>query len=293
LGKENYSKPALSYNEQLERLKSRGLIVMNEAKASHYRLSGYWYPLLADKKNHIFKADATFEKGFDLYKFDREFRLLILRELEKIEVAVRSRLIYILSHENDPFWFLNKSLFKNEYSHSKSIKSLTKEYERCDEEFISAYKIKYSPDLPPSWMILEISSFGTLSILFSNLKPGRTKRNISKSFGLNDKVFSSWLHSIVYLRNVCAHHSRLWNKVMSIQPTEPRSTQFQWVENKTIDNNKSYFALCMILYLMQNINPKNSLSRRFKELLLKYPNIDTQAMGFPSDWESEPLWKEQ
>lgn len=300
MSKEKYSKPPLSYSQQLNLLKSRGLKIENENKAIHllqnisyFRLSGYWYPLLEDKKNHKFKSDATFDKGFSIYKFDRELRLLVLRELEKIEVAVRSRLIYILSHENDPFWFLNKNLFKNEWSHTRSIKSLSQEYLRSDEEFVTAYKEKYGEDLPPSWMILEISSFGTLSILYSNLKAGRTKRNISKSFGLNDKVFASWLHSIVYLRNVCAHHSRLWNKVMSIQPSEPKNTTQQWIENRQIANNKSYFALCMTLYLMQTINPTNTISKRIKSLLLKYPNIDVQAMGFPSNWESEPLWKEK
>jgi abortive infection bacteriophage resistance protein len=290
----------LLYSQQLELLKTRGLIIENEDKANHllqnisyYRLSGYWYPLLEDKEHHKFKSDATFDKGFSLYKFDRELRLLVLGELEKIEVAVRSRLIYMLSHENDPFWFLNESLFKNEWSHKKSIKSLNQEYGRSDEEFVTAYKEKYGDDLPPSWMTLEISSFGTLSILYSNLKPGRTKRKISNSFGLNDRVFSSWLHSIVYLRNVCAHHSRLWNKVMSIQPTEPRNTSQQWIENKDIPNNKSYFALCMILYLMQTINPNNSIPKRFKQLLDKYPNIDVHAMGFPQSWKDEQLWMEE
>ena len=72
-------------------------------------------------------------------------------------------------------------------------------------------------------MMLEVSSFGVLSSLYSQLKPGRDKRDIANYFGLSDKALVSWLHCIVYLRNICAHHSRLWNREMRIQPVIPIS----------------------------------------------------------------------
>ena len=88
MNKVPYNKTALSYAEQVQQLKNRGLTIENEPKALHllevvsyYRLSGYWYPLLADKQNHQFKTTATFETAFRIYKFDRELRLLVLREL--------------------------------------------------------------------------------------------------------------------------------------------------------------------------------------------------------------------
>jgi len=111
MNKVTYSKPFLSYQDQILLLKSRGMLFGNEDKALHllerigyYRLSGYWYPLLADKHNHIFKAGANFETAFNLYKFDRELRKLISAEVEKIEVAVRSKMAYELSIVNNPFW---------------------------------------------------------------------------------------------------------------------------------------------------------------------------------------------
>ena len=173
----------------------------------------------------------------------------------------------------------------------KSLESIKKEYSRSDEEFIKAFGSKYNDAYPPSWMILEITSFGTLSILFSNLRPGKTKREISNEYGISNKVFSSWLHSIVYLRNVCAHHARFWNRVMSVSPKMPKSTNLTWLHNQNIPTNKSYYVLSMILYLSQTINPNNTIGQRFALLLKKYPNIDPVAMGFPMDWENEPLWK--
>jgi len=140
-------------------------------------------------------------------------------------------------------------------------------------------------------MMLEITSFGTLSMLYQQLKPGQGKRKIANYFGLDDRTFASWLHSIVYVRNICAHHTRLWNRVMSIQPRIPKSPKRQWLVNKSIPNNRSYFILSSILYLLQTVNPNNHFATRIDDLLKKFPNIDPAAMGFPSNWRNEPLWQ--
>ena len=297
MSKAAYTKAALTYKQQLIRLKERGLHIPDEEYflhllevKSYYRLSGYWYPLLKNKKEHIFKEGASFDTAYKIYCFDRELRHLVMAELEKIEVAIRAKMIYILSHSFGPFWYQNKALFKNIEKHKQLLDKLKAEYHRSDEEFILAFKKKYSNPLPPSWMLLEVTSFGTLSVLYNNLKPGIDKRNIAKHFGLADKVFSSWLHSIVYLRNVCAHHSRLWNRAMSIQPLMPKKTYHTWLNRKNIFNNNTYFMLSMLVYLMNRIKNENDIVHRFKALLDKYPNIHPAAMGFVKNWEQEPLW---
>ncbi|MEA3445732.1 MAG: Abi family protein [Bacteroidota bacterium] len=127
-------------------------------------------------------------------------------------MAIRAKMIYVLSHNHGPFWYHDIKLFRNIGIHKQLITKLKSEFERSDEEFILAFKNKYTNQLPPSWMLLEVTSFGSLSRMYSNLNPGTGKRDISRAFGLADTVFASWFHSIVYLRNVCAHHSRLWNQ---------------------------------------------------------------------------------
>jgi abortive infection bacteriophage resistance protein len=298
MSKVPFAKVALTYQAQIQLLKERGLVIGDEAKAlflleniSYYRLSGYWFPLLADKIEHQFKNGASFENAFRLYCFDKELRKLFLSELEKIEVAIRAKMIYILSHAHGPFWFQNPELFRNQFAHTNSINKIGEEFDRSDEEFIAAFKKKYNNSLPPSWMILEITSFGSLSKLYSFLNPGRNKREIANHFGLSDSVFSSWLHSIVYLRNVCAHHSRLWNRVMSISPQFPQKAHKPWLITGAITNNRSYFMLCMVKYLLHTVNPRNSLKSKIDNLLAKYPNVDIGAMGFPPDWKNEPLWQ--
>ena len=293
-----YTKQLISFEEQVDLLKDRGMSVENEDKAVHvlqnvsyYRLSGYWYPLLEDKENHVFKPGATFDTVFAIYKFDSKLRKLIITELEKIEVAVRTQIVHILSQRYDGYWFTNAALFTSPTKHAKALIKIAEEYNRSDEEFVTAFKNKYSNPFPPSWMTMEITSFGSLSILYSNLKPGKTKREIANYFGLPDTVLESWLHSIVYLRNICAHHCRLWNRVLSIRPLMPRSPKKQFIQDKTVSNKRTYFILCMVIYMLNTVNPKHSFIVRFKKLLAEYPNIDVKAMGFPVNWENDPLWQ--
>ena len=294
----SYSKQLISFTDQITLLKQRGMVLGNETKALHllqnisyYRLSGYWYPLLADKQRHIFKPGSTFEAAYNIYKFDSELRKLIIAELEKIEVAVRTQTAYILSTQYHAHWFEDSSLFSNPVRHTKVLAKIEEEYNRSDEEFITAFKAKYSDHFPPSWLTMEIASFGTLSILYGNLQPGRAKRSIAAYFGLPDTVFASWLHCIVYVRNICAHHSRLWNRILSIRPLMPRSPRNTFIALPASGTQQMYFVLSMIIYLLNTVNPNHSFISRFKELLNRYPSIDVRAMGFPINWENEKLWE--
>jgi abortive infection bacteriophage resistance protein len=292
-----YSTPLITYSSQIQQLKSFGMKFADENKALHllekigyYRLGGYWYPLLADKTNHAFKANTYFEAAFNLYKFDRELRQLLISELEKIEVAVRSKMAYVLSLAHNAFWIEDATLFANPIVHQSTMAKIREELNRSDEEFILSFKSKYSNPFPPSFIILEITSFGTLSRLYDNLKPGKIKKDIANMFGLHDKVFASWLHSFVYIRNVCAHHARMWNRWLRVQPLFPKKAANIWIVNKSVPNNRLFYAFSMIIYLLNNVNPKHTFKQKLENLFLKYPNVDRAAMGFPANWRSEPLW---
>ncbi|MDR2497929.1 MAG: Abi family protein [Tannerellaceae bacterium] len=293
-----YTKPFLSYEEQIALLKSRGMKFSDEAKALHllhhisyYRFSVYWRPLLADKENVIFKSEADFETAFALYKFDRELRRLLLSELEKIEIAVRSRMVHSISTEHGSFWMEDESLFADSVKHQSTLAKIQEELLRSDEESILSFKSAWNNPLPPSFITLEIASFGALSRLYENLQSDVAKREVSQAFGLSDKVFISWLHSFVYIRNVCAHHARIWNRWLRIQPLFPRHATHPWLTDKSACNNRMYYVLSMILYLLNTVNPGHSFKQKVESLFMKYPNVDRRAMGFPVAWRSETLWE--
>lgn len=268
---------------------------MDEEKANHllqnislFRFKSYLKPFRL-KNSKTFKPNSTFEAAYSLYKFDSELRKMIGSELEKIEVSIRAQLSLIMSQNAGIFWFTDTSNFKLKQLHNNLLTNLKNELNRSDEEAIVDFRTKYTNDFPPSWMTFEISSFGTLSKLYSWLNSGFSRRQVASYYGLSDTVMISWLHSLVYIRNICAHHGRLWNKQMSINPIVPKKLKLPFISIPQ-ETKKLYYILSTILYFLQTVNPKNSLVSRFTQLIDKYPQVDLNAMGFPNDWRKEPLW---
>lgn len=215
---------------------------------------------------------------------------MICFEMEKIEISIRTQLSLIMGDESGIYWFEDSLNFKDATRHAGLLANLEAELRRSDDEAIIDFQHKYSNAFPPSWMTFEVSSFGTLSMMYKWLNAGHARRKVARFYGLTDTVMESWLHSIVYVRNICAHHSRLWNRQLSINALVPRKTHLPFI-NIPKDTRRVYYIMSIILYLLQTVNPGNTFAARFKTLLAKYPNVDVSAMGFPSNWQEEALWK--
>lgn len=127
-------------------------------------------------------------------------------------------------------------------------------------------------------------------MMYKWLNAGRARRQVADYYGLADTVMESWLHAFVYVRNICAHHGRLWNRRLGVNATEPRRTNHPFIAIPR-DTKKVYYILSIILYFLKTVNPNNTFVSRFKLLLEKYPLVDVRAMGFPANWQEEPLWQ--
>ena len=292
-----YTKQIQTFASQISILKQRGLLIADEHDAeewlhqvSYYRMSGYWYPLLADRQNHIFKPGSTFEQAKILYEFDSQLRRIVLSAIERIEIAVRTQMAYVMSQAHGGYWFSDTSLFTSQSQHAKTLASIQDEFQRSDEQFVRSFKRKYSNPLPPSWITLEITSFGTMSILYQNLKPGLPKRDVAAAFGVSDTVFASWLHTLVYVRNICAHHARLWNRTLGVRPLMPRRPRNTFIPQPTIGTQRTYFVLSIIRYWLNIIDPANTLPQDLGRLFAYYPSVYPGALGFPQGWKQEALW---
>jgi len=297
----NYTKIPLSIPDQISRLKSRGLIFNNEPKAAHYlsnisyyRLRAYTYPFQDNNDpNHSFIQEVSFEEIIELYVFDRRLRIIVFNAIEKIEVALRTKIVYEFSLVHGSHWFEDSNMYRNPHFFNKNINSLYEEIDRSTETFIAHYKTTYStPAYPPAWMSLEVASLGLLSKLFLNLKKNAEKKKVAKEFGLGKpEILESWMHSFANLRNICAHHSRLWNRRFTIQPVIPNNTTYPFIRNKNIHSNKLYAQLCCVNYVSRIISPQNSFVSELKALLKTCHLVDLKEMGFPTDWETENIWK--
>ncbi|NVO12300.1 MAG: Abi family protein [Bacteroidales bacterium] len=296
-----FNKPALSIPDQIARLKHRGLGFADEIKAAHYlsnisfyRLRAYTYPFQDNSDpDHPFIQDIDFIDIIHLYVFDRKLRLLVFNALEKIEVAIRTKIVNEFSVIHGSHWYEDPGKFRNTYHFQKNLQSLYDEVDRSTETFIQHYWNTYDdPVNPPAWMCLEVISLGLLSKLFSNLEKSPEKKRVTQEFGLKQpEILESWIHALANLRNVCAHHSRLWNRRFTIKPQIPYNTLFPFLTNTNINNNKLYAQLCCIQYLLTIINPGSTFSAQLISLLQSCPLVSLHEMGFPVGWEDEELWK--
>jgi abortive infection bacteriophage resistance protein len=315
MSKKIYNKVPLSFTDQLALLESRGLTVPDKDEAisylqeiSYYRLSAYFLPYQAAKD--IFNQGTTFRQIINTYSFDRELRLLVFDCIERIEIAIRTQIIYQMAlHYNDSHWQDNKTLFiqpyynkignlTDPYSDFQSIISKAKTV-RSPEVFIRHYMDNYSsPANPPSWMCFELLTIGEMSNVYKGLRSKSDKKRIADFFDLHPTVFTSWLHSLTYVRNICAHHSRLWNKELAIKPELLVKPGGGWISRKYENNKRVFYLLCVLKYLLLRANPGNNLKIKIETLFSKYPEVPVQYLGIPSDnmgkmlsWQNEPLWQ--
>jgi abortive infection bacteriophage resistance protein len=298
--KTNYSKTCTLPRDLIPLLRNRGLSISDEQRAisyltniGYFRLSAYLYPLLKEPKtDHRYKDGATFEMALNMYRFDRKLRVLLFNEIEKIEVAIRSAMNnHISDGLNDIFWMTEGKYFYSQAIFAKTIAQIQSESERSKEEFVVQFRGKYLNAYPPSWMVAEIISLGTLVNLYNNINHPSLRKKVARLFGLSMPSFSSWLVALISLRNMCCHHARIWNRENPLVPVELKSPAFPWIDAATIDPKRIYFRICIIKYLLFTVSPNNSFAQKLKSLLVEYPTVDICAMGFPANWQDAPLWQ--
>lgn len=295
-----YQKPPLSISEQANLLIERGLICDDRtrfesylASIGYYRLSAYWYPYI-DQSTQKFFSDTNFNTILDIYIFDRKLRLLVMEAIERIEVALRAQWSRECSLSNGSHAYMNSSFFKNRQKHVESLKKITKEINRSKETSIQHYKDSYcNPVLPPIWTIVEIMTFGELSHWFENTNDTQIKKSIIKAFNIPTiEILESIFHALTPLRNVCTHHSRLWNRkfVLSLPHIKNMSENLVSKDSPNQQAKYLYNYLVVIEHLMRSISPNSQWKFRLIELLDTLDSSNHQSMGFPDDWQSRKSW---
>lgn len=295
-----YDKPPLSFEEQADLLIKRGLIVDRALligrlkNVNYYRLSGYLYPYRQPNDNY--KSGTTFEKIWRHYTFDRRLRLIVMDAIERFEVSIKTQLIYALAHSTGAFGYAESTNFPKLSSedHERLIKTITDEVDRSKEKFVDHFRSKYGDTHQhlPLWMAGEIMSFGCALTIYRGM-PDQIKRNIASHYGIPDAVLTSWLQTINVIRNICAHHSRLWNKEFGVRPFIPRKKKYpEWHEPVVISQNRMFGILTILHYLLRITAPQSKWKTRLNNLLDEYTEISRWSMGFPDNWKDSSLWKD-
>jgi len=273
---------------------------------SYYRLKGYWWELQSDAQQHQFIPNSYFEDVLLKYEFDRELRLVLFYAIEIIEVALRTKMIYHLSQEFGGLWHLNSKIFTDNVRFHHQLEELLNEFARSKEIFVLDFKKKNSPvnsnhdilknsNNPDAWIIFEVATFGNLSKIYKNLKHQLPQKSvIANEFGLNShSELSSWLESVAYLRNMVAHHSRVWSRNMVKTPMKLRNPKNNWLQFPITDNQqkKPFYIISAMLYLCNAVNPTHSFKHKMLDLFSRYPNLPLYKIGFNNQWQQEDLWR--
>lgn len=308
-----YAKPHLTVTDQVALLQQRGLVVTNAAAAEralsrigYYRISGYWYPMRRPDprggRQDDFLAGANFSDAVDLYVFDKKLRLLFLDAIERLEVALRVAIALRLGAQ-DPWFHRDPGKLDGKFTapdprtrqskHDEWLSRLDTSVGRSKEEFVRHFQAKYTSELP-IWIAIELWDFGLLSYFVSGMALGDRDR-LAAQMGLpRSSLLTSWVRAINDLRNVCAHHGRLWNRVFVSTPSLPRIGEIGTLDHlRNIQATKLYAVAAVLRQLLLATNPASQWHERFKAHFLTFPQsplLDVSSTGFPPAWERLGLW---
>ena len=286
MGELKKHQPPMTIDEQVENLKNIGLIVDDEEYAkkilndiSYFRLIKA-YSLNLKSKNGCYNKQTTFKEIVDLYLFNSNFRQLIFPEIEKVEINVRCRLANFFAEQYGVLGYLQAENFSNGNYHAQFLEDIKEEVRRNSKApFVRNFKENYEGGNLPIYALVEVFSFGTLSKFYKNML-NKDKKAIAKTFGVGYTYFESWLESISYVRNICAHYGRIYNAKLSKTPI-----LYKEYTQVGIGNNRIYGVLLCLKYLLKDDDHWNLFVDKIELLFDKYPCVQISTMGFPENWK--------
>ena len=253
---------------------------------------------------NTFRRGTTFDLVVDLYKFDERLRSAVFTDLIQIELARRAQIGHILGRV-DPLIHLDENKLgpvarqPDRNNKGKTVFQVwSGKYQtaikQSREDFVD-HHIKNCGGQLPNWVAVEVMGWGTLSHLF-RISPKRARDEIASQFKLSAAQFDSWLKCLNILRNLSAHHARLFNRGFDITPKLSDDTCLDAIRN---ENNRVFAQLTLIRFLQEQLGFRNN--SLLPDLLESYPHNDLvpfsrlgipfEVAGAPFDWRTHPLWR--
>lgn len=277
--------PPISIDKQIENLVSLGLEIEDTSYAkdvlnrvSYYRLIKAYSITLKEDGRYI--EGTTFENIVELYLFDMEFRHILFSLIEHIEVYLRAVITNYFSLKYGNFGYKNLNNYgKNNYQ-KNTLDELEREINRNRKSpFIRNFKDNYEGGEIPLYAAIEVASLGTLSKMYKNMK-NDDKKAISTTFGVDYVYLESWIENLAYVRNICAHHGRLYGSKLTKTPKLYKEYLKKGVSNNTI------FASILNLKVLAENKHYNEFHSKLSKIIDKYPLVDLQHLGFVNNWQT-------
>lgn len=300
-----FSKESLTAEEQLDLLIKRGLIVEDYNSAlqiikrnGYYHLSSYMR-LFQEGDKHLFRENVEFKDIYNLASFDNKLRFFCFNAIQQIELAYKTAVSNVLCKNGGSHWFYDEINFQNKKEQNRIIELIKGQIHKSNnpkeysETFIAKYYEKYDkPKLPPFWMIIETFTMGALNSLYNSLSNSNKKAIIEYLGFKEDLTFmalkANWLQALTVVRNICAHHSRLFNRVFRIRPKKHKK-----IKELNIENTASFYYIAMIInYYLVTFARDNSFEEILNHLFKDFGSDYKIIMGFPKDWHKFTYTKE-
>lgn len=277
-------KPATTYEEQLQKLKSRGVLITDEAfclqkleEINYYRLTAYFLPFRTDSDSY--RPGTSFHTVYRIYEFDRKLRRLLFSAIEEVEVYLRAKFAYYHAHKYGALGYLNQTNFSDKFDYDKFKHNLDREIDNNKKTPFVRHHIEHYESQFPIWVAVELFSFGMLSRFYSDLLTPDKKLLASTLYHTTYRNLSSWLRCITDLRNICAHYGRLYYRLLPAIPANlPIPEQ---------DKRRLWGAVLALKELYPSRDKwNNEYLPAMGALVAEYRgNISLRCIGFPDNWE--------
>lgn len=290
--------PPTSISDQITRLKQRGMLFADLGMASQflsnvgfYRLRGYLEPFVdhtASSNSHAFLANTSFENVIERYDFDRKLRILLLEAFNHIEVSIRTQWTYHLAYtqQGGELSHFDPQLFSKDYY--VNLATLSRDYQQHGNR-MHHYQFANCP----TWVVAEVMSFGLLSRWYGDTnKPVR--QLVARHYQIDERILRTLLRHLAPIRNICAHHERLWDREFITKLTVPkRMGTFKDPRSffNRQNNVKLYNSLVMMAHLARVITNSNEWQLHLVGLMDQYKSIPIDRMGFIPGWKDLDIWK--
>ncbi len=287
------SKEFKTIEEQLSILEKRGLKIEDKEIArdflllnNYYRISGYSLTL---REHDIFYENVKFQNIIDIYNFDYELRHILLKYIEKIEVSFKSVYAHFFSEMYGKLEYRKSINFTDPTKHLKLIKKVDElankniEFESCLKHYAIDLKEEY-----PMWVFIELFTISDISKMY-RISKNELKEKVA--FKFNYKMSNGYeflekhMHSITIIRNLCAHNSRLYNRLFVSKPNlNSKEKQFLNRDENGEYDNSHLFGFIMIMRRLLERKDFIDLKKDIIELTHKYPFVSLKYYGFGPNW---------
>ena len=294
------SQNLISVADQVQHLVERGMSVRDDALAKRIlthigfqRLSAYWRPFelpTQEKQVNFFREGTSFTAVMARYLFDQRLRSHMLEAFSFIEVSIRTQWAHQLAYQFGHGEYAHQDAGLFNHHHADNLKELERVYQQVTYQQGADFRKL------PIWDMIHAMSFGQLSKWYSSLGDRTIRQSIAQSYGMDESILRSALRHLTRVRNICAHHERLWDlnlaKGLKIPYTLGNDPETAEAFNRQARDNV-YNTIVMTTHLMEVITPNGAWPERFMELRKadSYKSVPEADMGFPANWEDHAIWQ--